>query len=171
MKKLKYLFLLILVSCSAPKVMTDYNTETNFNEFTSFAFYDDAGKGLNELDVKRVMPIIAEKMQVMNFIETENPDFLVNFTRRSKSVDANNSIGIGIGGGGGNGGFGISGGIPIQQNKINEDFTIEFVNATTNLLIWQGTLTSKVSPNIKPEEKKLHLQNVIHQILSAYPPQ
>lgn len=45
-----------------------------------------------------------------------------------------NTIGIGLGSGGINRGFGVSGGIPIGVKRLNEEFTIEFVNAENNTL-------------------------------------
>ena len=50
--------LLVLVGCSSGKIVYDYDIKTNFNQFKTFNFYDDAGNGMNELDVKRAQTII-----------------------------------------------------------------------------------------------------------------
>lgn len=170
MKSLKYLFIFLLMSCSSAKVMTDYDSEVNFNEFKTFAFFEDAGKGLSELDVKRVLPTISNTLKEMNLNEVENPDFFINVITKTNKVQSNNTIGIGIGSSGRSGGFGVSGGIPIGGNKLNEAFIIEFVDAKTNLVIWEGILNSKVNEKRKPEEKEVHFKEIIEKVLNKYPP-
>ena len=73
----------------------------------------------------------------------------------------NNTIGIGLGSGGINGGFGVYGGIPIGGKKLNEEFTIEFVNAENNTLFWEAILNSTIKEKRKPEQKALHFKEII----------
>ncbi|SDR72733.1 protein of unknown function [Polaribacter sp. KT25b] len=170
MKNLKYLFLFLLMSCSSSKVMTDYDNAINFSDFKTYSFYEDVGGGLNELDVKRVIFAINFELNQRGFKETESPDFYINVTSKTSESSNNNSIGIGVGGGGRNSGFGISGGIPIGAKKLNEELVIEFVNAKTNQIIWEGALNSKIKENRNPEEKELQYTEVVKKILNHYPP-
>ena len=170
MKNLKYLFLVLFMSCSTSKVITDYDDTTNFSSLKTYAFYKDVGKGLNELDVKRVTSIMNTELNKIGIQESENPDFFINIISKITEATNNNTIGIGVGSGGRNGGFGISGGIPIGGKKLNEEFIVEFVDATNNTLFWEAILNSKINEKRKPEEKELHFQEIIKIILEKYPP-
>lgn len=169
MRKLGYIILLVVMSCTSSKVITDYDANLNFSNFMSYRFYEDVGQGLNELDVKRVIKAITFEMTERNIVETENPDFYINVIVKTVEAQNNNTIGIGIGNGGRNGGFGISGGIPIGGKKINEEFIIEFVNAKTDEVFWEGRLNTTLKKQNTPEIKELHYKTVVNKILSKYP--
>jgi hypothetical protein len=147
-------------------VITDYDVTVNFSDFKTYRFYEDAGNGLSDLDVKRVLSTINSAMKQRAFQEAENPDFYINVISKISESRNNNSIGIGFG----NGGFGISGGVPIIAKKIHEEFIIEFVNSKTNQIIWEGIVNSELKEKRRPEEKELHFTEIIDKILSKYPP-
>lgn len=170
MKHIKFLFLFLLMSCSTSKVITDYDSEINFTDFKTYSFFEDVGEGLNEFDVKRVIRTMDSELKLLGFKTAENPDFYINIIVRFSEAQNRNTIGIGLGSGGNNGGFGISGGIPIGRKKLNEEFIIEFVNAKTDLVIWEGILNSTVKEKRKPEEKEVHFKEIIKKIVEKYPP-
>ena len=154
------------MGCSSSKVMTDFDNAINFSDFKTFSFYEDIGQGLNELDVNRVISALKLEMKQRTFQEVENPDFFINITSKISENQNRNSIGVGLG----NGGFGLSGGIPIGGKKLNEEFVIEFVNAKTDQVIWEGILNSKIKEKRTPEQKELHFNEIIKKILDTYSP-
>lgn len=171
MKKVRYfILLLVFANCTASKVVVDYDSDVNFSQFSSFNFYEDVGSGLNELDVNRVTTIITNTLKTKGLEISDNEEVLINVVVKLSEARNNNTIGIGIGSGGRNGGFGISGGIPIGGKKLNETFKIEFVNAKTNNLIWEGVLNSTIKEKRTPEDKELHYNSIINEILKQYPP-
>ncbi|WP_405562717.1 DUF4136 domain-containing protein [Polaribacter sp. Asnod6-C07] len=170
MKYIKFLFLFLLMSCSSSKVIADYDSEIDFNNFKTYNFFEDLGKGLNELDIKRVLSTLNTELNKKGLTQNDNPDFYINTIANYSEAQNSNSIGIGIGSGNRNGGFGISGGIPIGSKKLNEEFIIEFVNAKTNAIIWEGILNSTIKEKRETEEKELHFKNIISKILTQYPP-
>lgn len=170
MKSLKLLIVVfLLVGCGSNKIVYDYDSKTNFSEFKTFNFYDDAGAGMNELDVKRAQTIIESELINKGFKKSESPSFLINFESQKMDLGENNSVGVGIGGGR-NVGFGISAGIPIGSKKVNEEFTIEFVDAKTNELFWQGVSIKKIKEKIKPQEREVYLKEVVRKTFEKYPP-
>jgi len=170
MKSFKLLIVVfLLVGCGSNKIVYDYDNKTNFNEFKTFNFYDDAGNGMNELDVKRAQGIIENELVSKGFKKDKSPDFLINFTSQKMDMGETNSVGVGIGGGR-NVGFGISAGIPIGAKKINEEFTIEFVDAKTDALFWQGVSIKKIKEKIKPQERVIYLKEVVRKTFEKYPP-
>ena len=167
MKSLKYLFFIVfIISCSTSKVLVDYDEKSNFANYKTFGFYKNIGEGLNEFDINRVEEVIVFEMQQNGFTESEKPDFRIDFKSKLTEEDNRTRLGIGLG----NGGFGVSGGIPIGSKKMIEELKIDFVDAKSEQLFWQGLLKSKVREKRKPEEKELHFKVVISKILSNYPP-
>ncbi|WP_439127575.1 DUF4136 domain-containing protein [Polaribacter sp.] len=170
MKKLKLLFLSLLVSCSTAKVVIDYDGDTNFANYKSFDFYEDNGENLNEFDVKRITDAIYNHLINSDFSQSKTPDFFIYFDTKINENVSRNTIGIGVGSGGRNGGFGISGGIPIGGEKVQEQLIIKFIDAKTNLLFWEGSYSDVVKQNRKPEERKKQLEKVVLKILNEFPP-
>lgn len=170
MKKTLYFLLFLLMSCSSAKVITDYDSKTDFSQFTTFDFYDDNGENLNELDVKRITASIHVKLTETGFKQNQNPDFFINFDAKTFEKQNNNSIGIGVGTGGRNGGIGISGGIPIGGKKLEEAITIRFVDAKKKKLFWEGSVTSIIKVKRTPEERVLYFKETVAKILQNYPP-
>ncbi|MDN3619900.1 DUF4136 domain-containing protein [Polaribacter undariae] len=169
MKKIRYFFLLFLISCSSSKVVTDYDDNTNFTQYKTYAFFDDIGAGLNEFDVDRVADALFTEMEILGFKEVENPSFYINIIAKTAAAKVTNTIAVGLGSGGRNGGFGVSGGIPIGGKKLDEEIIVEFVDAKTNELFWEGVLTSTIKEKRTPEKRILYFKEVFHKILQSYP--
>ncbi len=159
----------MLFGCSASKVVYDYDVKTNFVEYKTYAFFEDAGDGLNELDVKRFARAIEHELDSLGLQKSSTPDFFINFISEKRELPKNNNVGIGVGGGR-NVGIGISTGISFGGNKINERITIEFVSFANNQLFWEGLLNAKVREKIKPEEREQLVNELVKKILSKYPP-
>ncbi|ALU75404.1 hypothetical protein AUW17_09050 [Tenacibaculum dicentrarchi] len=169
MKPLKFLFLLFILGCSSTKVVYDYDGQTTFENYKTFHFFDDAGKGLNELDVKRITRELTLGLQEKGMTLAENPDMYIHILSKQSTAVNRNTIGVGIGGGGAVN-FGLSGGIPIGSKKINEQLTIDFVASKNNELLWQGIANTKINEKRTPTEKVAHYKKVIGKILVNYPP-
>lgn len=170
MKYYQYFFLLIFIGCASTKVSYDYDSQVNFNDYKTFNFFEDAGKGLNELDRNRVEYELQAALEVKGMRLAETPDLYINIISNEQASVNRNRIGIGIGSGGRNVGFGISGGIPIESRKINQQVTIDFVESEKNQLIWQGIANSELNEKTSPEERRAYYQKLIQKILSNYPP-
>ncbi|WP_435255342.1 DUF4136 domain-containing protein [Tenacibaculum sp. A30] len=170
MKYYQYLFLLLFIGCTSSKVVYDYDSQVNFNDYKTFNFFEDAGKGLNELDRNRVEYELQTALEAKGMRLAETPDLYINIISNEQASVNRNRIGIGIGSGGRNVGFGISGGIPIESRKINQQVTIDFVESEKNQLIWQGKANSELNEKTSPEERRAYYQKLIQKILSNYPP-
>jgi hypothetical protein len=64
------------MSCATSKIIIDYDAKIDFSNFKSYAFFEDLGKGLNELDVKRLIKVMNSELQQVGFLQSDNPDFL-----------------------------------------------------------------------------------------------
>ncbi|MFK8060591.1 MAG: DUF4136 domain-containing protein [Polaribacter sp.] len=170
MKNIKFLVLFFLMSCASSKVITDYDDKTDFTKYKTYDFYEDNGENLNKFDVKRITTAIDEQLQSYGLKQHYNPDFFIFFDTEVSDARNNTTLNIGLGTAGRNGGVGISGGIPVNGKKIDEKLIIKFIEAKTNALFWESSLTSTIKEKRKPAERELLLQEVIQKILNTYPP-
>ena len=169
-KNLKYIIILFfVVGCTSSKVFYDYDAKTDFSKYTSYHYFEDVGDGLNELDVKRFTRSIDYLLDSVKIKKAEKPSFFINVISEKSDVDQN-GVGIGVGGGGRNLGVGFSTAISLGGKKINERITVDFVDASSNTLFWQGVLNVKVREKMKPEERVKLVNQIVRRILSNYPP-
>ncbi len=177
MKKINYLSLFLVVnlllffSCSSPKVVYDYDKETNFKSYKTFDFYPEMQLDMNQLDSTRVLKHLESALVLKGFKKSSTPDIFVNIVSEQFETPANKSIGLGLGTGGRNVGVGIGGGIPIRSNTLTQLFKVDLIDASKDALIWQGTYEGKFKKRITPEAKNEYLRITFEKIFSKYPPQ
>ena len=169
-KNCKYIIVLFFVcGCSSSRVFYDYDIKTDFSKYSSYHYFEDVGDGLNELDVKRFTRSIDHLLDSAQIKKVEKPSFFINVISE-KSQNNQDDFGIGVGGGGRNLGVGFSTAISIGGKKINERVTIDFVDASTNTLFWQGVLNVKVREKMTPQQRVKLVDQIVRKILSNYPP-
>ena len=164
-----FIVAVLIASCGA-SVSYDYDTKTNFTLYQTYDFYPNISSGLNDLDNIRIMKATDSILQLRGFVKSESPQFLVNFFAKEFITQSNSSIGIGLGGGGSNGSVGVSGGIPVGGNIINQKFTVDFIDNQNDKLIWQAVATDELRVKASPEQKSSYYFNMISKILKGYPP-
>jgi len=172
MKLLKLLAVcLILASCNAPKAVYDYDSTVRFDDYNTYQLFPDFQSGLSQLDETRLVASLKTGMEQEGFSFSEEPDLYVNAYSQER-IDRNRSrLGIGIGSGGGNVGVGVSGGIPIENNKVILEITIDFINVAKDALIWQAVVESKLNPKASPEERRVLFNKIVQKALEGYPPE
>ncbi len=169
---MKYSFILLiafLYSCGST-VAVDYEKQTNFTQFETYNFYPTIDSGLNDLDDRRIMLTIDSVMAQKGFQKAENPQLLINFFVKELLTNSRNTLGIGIGSGGGNVGIGVSGGIPIGGKEIEQQFTLDLIDANNDALIWQGILNGRYKEKSTPLQKEKYYSAILQKILKKYPP-
>ncbi len=170
MKALSLIFIsLLLISCGAT-VAVDYDNETDFQKFTSYNYFPDLDSGLSELDNGRIMQITDSLLQGRGFIKSGTPNFLINFFAQESVSNSRNTIGIGIGGGGGNVGVGVGGGIPIGGRVVNQQLTMDFIDAENDALFWKAVAEGERKEKASPTQKDNYYINLIQKMLKKYPP-
>ena len=78
LKYFKYIFILVLFGCSSSKVIYDYDLKTDFSEYKTYNFFEDAGDGMNELDIKRFVSAIETNLDSIGYKKSEKPDFYID---------------------------------------------------------------------------------------------
>ena len=76
MKKILFLFVFILLSCSSVRVVTDYDSSANFNSYNSYAFSKQEINKLeiSDIDKKRILSSIEQSMNLKGYNFSNSPD-------------------------------------------------------------------------------------------------
>lgn len=189
MKNIKFLALplivvLFLSSCVSVRVASDYDSETNFKEYKTYAFYKTGidKAQISDLDKKRILRAIDTEMASRGFTKSQNPDILVSiFTKEREQVDVyNNNFGWGWGGFGWGGfgwggpwawgpGFGWGGGNNVSTRTEGSLF-IDLIDSKNKQLVWQGRGIGTLNNTTNIEKKEERIKEFVSEILEAYPP-
>lgn len=171
----KWIFLslciILLTSCSAVKVVTDYDTDIDFNQYKTFAFYKTGidKADVSTLDKKRILRAIESELLAQGFTKSENPDMLVSFftkSRRKVNINQNNNFGWR---------WGWNPWMWNGMNNINiNEYTegtlfVDFIDKGKKELIWQGIGSGALkNQNVKKKEERIQL--FVKEIISRFPP-
>ena len=162
----------ILTSCSSVHVTTDYDKKANFDNYKTFAYNKASFDKLeiSDLDKKRILYAIDEVMPTRGFAKSESPDIIINaFTKERERKDVYNNFGWGFGGFGGfgwGGNFGMN--FPMVVNSQEGTLYLDFVDAKTKELVWQGIGTGYLTQNT--DKKDARTKEFVSKILEQYPP-
>jgi len=159
----------ILISCGAT-VNYDYDTETDFSGYKTYDFYPNISSNLSELDNARVIKSTDSILQLRGFTKSNSPDFLINFFASEFITKSSTTIGFGVGGGGHNGGVGVSGGVPVGGNEINQQLTFDFIDEKTDKLIWKAEGNDVLKVKANTAQKDAYYFSLISKMLKGYPP-
>lgn len=174
MKTLKFLPILLLfifTSCTTVRVVTDYDREVNFGEYDSFAFYKPGidKAEISDLDKKRILRAIDAELTAKGMSKSDTPDILVSiFTKERERINVyNNNFGYGwrwnpwyYGGY-----YGSS----VSQTTEGSLY-IDFIDAKTNNLIWQGIGSARLIVTGDIDKKEARIREIVREILAQYPP-
>lgn len=175
MKALKFLpvlILLVFASCTSVRVATDYDRKANFTDYNSFAFYKPGidKAEINDLDKKRILRAIDAELSAKGLTKKESPSLLVSiFTKERERVDVyNNNFGYGwgwrpwyYGGYYGN----------TVSRSTEGSLYIDFIDAKTNELVWQGIGSARLITSGDIDEKEKRIKEIVREILAEYPPE
>lgn len=179
------IIVLAVISCSSVRVASDYDKETEFNNYNTFAFFkpgiDEAE--ISDLDKRRILKAIEAELMAKGMTKSENPDMLVSiFTKSNQRVDIyNNAWGVGAWGWGGFGrwgwgpgwgawgpGFGGWGGNQVSTRTEGILF-VDFIDTKKKQLIWQGSGTGYLATK-NVEKKEARIKEFVSEMMMIYPP-
>jgi hypothetical protein len=67
-------------------------------------------------------------------------------------------------------GVGVSGGIPVGGNVVNQRLTIDFIDAAKDELIWQAIADGELKEKSSAARKESYYWSVLTKIMKKYPP-
>jgi len=176
MRALRFLPLLtiaiLISSCSAVRVSSDYDQNINFAEYKTYAFYKPGidKAEISDLDKKRILRAIEKEMTAKGFTKSDNPTILVSiFAKANKrvSVYQNNRFGFGFGGFYGPYYGGFYG--PSVSERTEGVLYIDLLDANKKQLVWQGKGTAPLT-NKNIDKREERIQEIVQEIMTVYPP-
>jgi hypothetical protein len=159
----------ILISCGT-SVGIDYDTENDFSKYSTYNFYPDLKTGLSELDENRIIKITDSILKEKGLMKTDNPHLLINFYSSEHISRSRNTIGIGMGSVGRNTSVGVSTGIPVGGNEINQQLTVDIIDASLDALVWQAKSDGSFKERATPEQRESYYQKTLNRIFQKFPP-
>ncbi|GAA4279602.1 DUF4136 domain-containing protein [Gaetbulibacter aestuarii] len=166
--------LITMSSCSSIRVASDYDTNADFNQFKTFAFFKTGidKAEINDLDKRRILRAIEHELLAKGLTKSENPDLLVSiFTKSQQRVDVyNNAWGYGRWGWGGYGpwGWGYNWNQPNVSTSVQGHLYIDLISAQKKELVWQGMGTGYLPKNMNKKEERI--KEFVAKIMEKYPP-
>lgn len=178
-------FLLLISSCASVNVLSDYDSQTDFKEYKSYAFYKTGidKAQISDLDKKRILRAIETEMDSLGFVKSDKPDILVSiFTNERVEVDVYNGWGYGYGWGWGWGWPGYYGyynpyfwGPGYYGNNVSTrtegSLYIDLIDTARKELVWQGRGVGTLNSTKNIEKKEKRIREFVSQILQQYPPE
>ena len=162
------IFTLTLSSCSTVRVVSDYDSVTDFSKYKTFAFYKpgiDKAK-ISDLDKKRIMREIEANLTLKGMTVSETPDMLISiFTKERERIDVYNSYGYGYGYRYG----GWYGGGTYASSTPEGTLFIDLIDRNKNELVWQGIGVGDLVMS-SVEKKEARIKEIVTKILAQYPP-
>ena len=177
---LSALFLLTASSGFAQKMHSDYDKDTDFSKYKTIQFYgwqENSDQLVSDLDKERIYEAFINEFTNKGFtLVEEGGDLALTFyivLDQKTSVSAYTDYYGGAGYGGYyRGGWGWGGGASTthysENDYIEGTFVVDFYDASTEKLVWQGVSTGTVTDNPKKRAKKIP-KNVA-KLLKDFPP-
>lgn len=170
-KLLPFALLFMVASCSSVRVASDYDTNTDFSKYKTYAFYK---KGIDkveisDLDKKRILKAVESELESKGFTKSETPDLLVNiFTKSRQKVDIynNNSMHFGWH----PWYYGPNFGMHISKYTEGTLF-IDLIDANKKELAWQGIGSGALNTTGNIAKKEERIKEFVAEIMAKYPPE
>ncbi len=160
------LITLFLTSCVSVRVTSDYDSQTDFSQYKTFAFYKkgiDKSK-ISDLDKKRILRAIESELIAKGMTKSNKPDVLVSiFAKSQKHVNVYNN----------NNWYPHYYGAYWQNNYSNYvegTLLIDLIDSKGKTLLWQGVGKGALSASKKVEKKEARINEFVAEIMAVYPP-
>ena len=177
-----FTIVLFVSACSSTRVQTDFDHQTDFSSYSTFAWYqaEDKGKGPtegpNQLVDRRIRGAISQNLQTKGFSpnESNTADLLVTYYTSLNSQMSFHTTGWGYGYGWGWGpywSYGYSfwpGWTSTTVHTYHEGTVIiDIVDRDANQMGWRGVGTTALGKKSHSEEK---IEQSMTRILAEFPP-
>jgi len=161
----------ILISCGSVKVASDFDSEADFSQYKTFAFYKSGidKVEISDIDKKRILKSIQNTLLNKGMTIDENPDILINIaTKSSENIYIDNTFYSPY----------YTGWYPnygrghrqVAYSTSQGALYIDLIDTKTKQLIWQGKGTGFLSSSKRTNRDDL-VSSYVTKILDVYPPE
>jgi hypothetical protein len=162
--------IMIFNGCSSISVTSDYDTTYDFAKLKTFSFIPISDKaGIDQINADRISNAIKTDLTAKNYTASDKADFgIALFFSKSTKTDIQ-SYGYGYGYGYGYRGMGYGGNVSVSQYDEGT-LVIDFIDNSSNKLIWRGIGQGVLKTNLTVEERTANINYAVNQILNQFPP-
>ena len=164
------LFSLSILSCGSIKVASDYDSDADFSNYKTFAFYKSGidKVEISDIDKKRILKSIQNTLLNKGLTIDKNPDILINIaTKSSENIYIDNSFYSPY----------YTGWYPyygrghrqVAYSTSQGALYIDVIDTKSKQLIWQGKGIGVLSS--KKSDRDELVNNYVTKILEVYPPE
>lgn len=163
--------LLFFTSCGTVSVTSDYDRSANFAQYKTYAFHKEGLDELkmNDLDKRRVVKAIASEMVEKGFKvipHESHADIIINISAKTqKRVEVDRPFYNPWWGPWGYGGYWDR---PAVRTYKDGTLIIDFVDAKSNTLVWQGVGKGLNLYDLKSKAERI--PKAVDEVLAKYPP-
>lgn len=169
------LLVALAVGCTSPKVGYDYDRNTNFSRYHTYAWISGAQEVTgdrrldNSLVDARIRTAIDRQLRAKGYLPSTKtgPEFLVIYQVGMKDMMKGASTQNYIG----DRAHGTFTTISDIQPYHEGTLTIDIVDAESRQLIWQASAKADMNQSLGPEERDARVNNIVREMLSHFPPQ
>lgn len=153
----------LLTSCNAVNVSTDYDRSVNFTSYKTYSFHQKGidKLSINDLDKSRIISSIDREMATKGFTKVKSDaDLVINIlVSSSQEVRVDNDYRYGYWGGG----------YPAVSDYTAGKIILDIIDDKRNILVWQGVGSDLNLSNVSSKNEKI--PQAINEILTKFPPQ
>ena len=164
------LFSLSILSCGSIKVASDYDSDADFSNYKTFAFYKSGidKVEISDIDKKRILKSIQNTLLNKGLTIDKNTDILINIaTKSSENIYIDNSFYSPY----------YTGWYPyygrghrqVAYSTSQGALYIDVIDTKSKQLIWQGKGIGVLSS--KKSDRDELVNNYVTKILEVYPPE
>ena len=171
---LTVLFVGLATGCSTVyDVQYDYDQGTDFTRLKSYGWIPTPeGTDIDDISIARVQKAVNAELKDRGFhLASQDPDFLIAEHMGAEEKVQINNWGYTYGPSNGYWG-GHWGQSNVSEYRYEEGTLIlDFVDTTTNKLIWRGAAKAEIDRVNTPEKKDKLVAEAVQKILKSFPPQ
>jgi hypothetical protein len=169
MKTINFILTLVILqvlfsACSSVRVTSDYESQTDFERYKTFAFYRTGidQVQISDIDKRRIMRSIETELTAKGFTTSKNPDVLISFfTKARTQIDVYEDQWRP---------FYFD---PYYRNHVSQytegTLYIDVIDKEDKLLVWQGIGTGYLTKSLKREKREAAISEFVKKILNKYP--
>lgn len=169
--------LTLLLGCQSTPSTVDYDTDTNFSQFSLYQLADtteDTSAPSDEITSERIKEAIIAQLSAKSLsLVEQDGDLQVNYFTTLEQREKKSSFSIGIGGSNHSSnsstGVGVGTTIPLDS-KFNTYIQITIDMNHQGNLVWRGFDGFEAEQDITPEDKQKGINEVVAKVLANYPP-
>ncbi len=163
-----WIALLSLAGCASP-VLVDYQSDTAFGDYTTYAFA--GGEGTRSLDGQRIEQAAAPMLEQrgLNPVDADEADLLVRYhVRETRRIE---STGFSFGFGYGRDNVGLGLGTSPEVYEVREGrLVLEFEDRTAEQVIWRAESRHDLGPDLTGDKRRQRIEKLVGQMFQQYPP-